>query len=295
MKFPISLFFLTISLFFYFLKTDFSLFFLSVHKLIIIFIVSSSLSISGLILQNLLKNPLVEPYILGISSVSALGYVLSIILNLNVALSNILMLIFVFICFFIIILNYDNSFKLVLVGIAINMLSSSLINFLMAISKQDIFKTIFILWGNIDRILKNSEIIFLYFCFVVVIIIIFWLFLNRKKLLLLSLSDEEALSFGFDIKRYKKIFLIISFFLTSISVYFAGIIGFIGLIVPHISRMLNSDNYNFIILDCIGFSISFIIFSFLIFKSLNLSLPIGIITSIIGTPVFIIILLRYFR
>lgn len=295
MKFPISLFFLIISLFFYFLQTDFSLFFLSIHKLIIIFIVGSSLSISGLILQNLLKNPLVEPYILGISSVSALGYVLSIILNLNVVLSNILMLIFVFVCFFIIMLNYDNSFKLILVGIAINMLSSSLINFLMAISKQDIFKTIFILWGNVDRILKNSEIIFLYFCFIFVIIIIFWLLLNRKKLLLLSLSDEEALSFGFDIKRYKKIFLIISFILTSISVYFAGIIGFIGLIVPHISRMLNDDNYNSIIIDCVSFSVSFIILSFLIFKFLNLSLPIGIITSIIGTPIFIIILLRYFR
>jgi len=261
----------------------------------IIFIVASSLSISGLILQNLLKNPLVEPYILGISSISALGYVLSIILNLNVILSNLLMLIFVFICFFIIILNYDNSFKLVLVGIAINILSSSLINFLMAISKQDIFKTIFILWGNVDRILRNSEIIFLYFCFVFVIIIIFWLFLNHEKLLLLSLSDEEALSFGFDIRRYKKIFLIISFLLTSISVYFAGIIGFIGLIVPHISKMLNGDNYGFVIVDSIGFSVSFIVFSFLIFKFLNLSLPIGIITSIIGTPFFIVILLKYFR
>ena len=295
MKFPTSLIFLIVSLFFYFLQTDFSLFFLSVHKLMIIFIVASSLSISGLILQNLLKNPLVEPYILGISSISALGYVLSIILNLNVILSNLLMLIFVFICFFIIILNYDNSFKLVLMGIAINILSSSLINFLMAISKQDIFKTIFILWGNVDRILRNSEIIFLYFCFVFVIIIIFWLFLNHEKLLLLSLSDEEALSFGFDIRRYKKIFLIISFLLTSISVYFAGIIGFIGLIVPHISKMLNGDNYGFVIVDSIGFSVSFIVFSFLIFKFLNLSLPIGIITSIIGTPFFILILLRYFR
>ena len=295
MKFPTSLIFLIVSLFFYFLQTDFSLFFLSVHKLMIIFIVASSLSISGLILQNLLKNPLVEPYILGISSISALGYVLSIILNLNVILSNLLMLIFVFICFFIIILNYDNSFKLLLVGIAINILSSSLINFLMAISKQDIFKTIFILWGNVDRILRNSEIIFLYFCFVFVIIIIFWLFLNHEKLLLLSLSDEEALSFGFDIRRYKKIFLIISFLLTSISVYFAGIIGFIGLIVPHISKMLNGDNYGFVIVDSIGFSVSFIVFSFLIFKFLNLSLPIGIITSIIGTPFFIVILLRYFR
>jgi len=295
MKFPTSLIFLIVSLFFYFLQTDFSLFFLSVHKLMIIFIVASSLSISGLILQNLLKNPLVEPYILGISSISALGYVLSIILNLNVILSNLLMLIFVFICFFIIILNYDNSFKLVLVGIAINILSSSLINFLMAISKQDIFKTIFILWGNVDRILRNSEIIFLYFCFVFVIIIIFWLFLNHEKLLLLSLSDEEALSFGFDIRRYKKIFLIISFLLTSISVYFAGIIGFIGLIVPHISKMLNGDNYGFVIVDSIGFSVSFIVFSFLIFKFLNLSLPIGIITSIIGTPFFIVNLLRYFR
>lgn len=290
--FPISIIFFIFSLLIYLLKTDFSLLFFSIHKLMIIFITGISLSISGLILQNLLKNPLVEPYILGISSISALGFVLSIILNLNVILSNLLMLVLVIICFFAIILNYENSLKIILIGLSINMLSSSLISFLMAISKQDIFKTIFILWGNVDRILRNSEVIFLYFCFIVVILISFWLFLNRKKLLLLSLSDEEALSFGFDVKKYKRIFLIISFILTSISVYFAGIIGFIGLIIPHISKMLNGDNYAFVIIDCIGFSISFIIFSVLIFKFFNLSLPIGIITSIIGTPIFIMMLSR---
>ncbi|MFZ8846277.1 MAG: iron chelate uptake ABC transporter family permease subunit [Candidatus Hydrothermia bacterium] len=290
--FPISIIFFIFSLLIYLLKTDFSLLFFSIHKLMIIFITGISLSISGLILQNLLKNPLVEPYILGISSISALGFVLSIILNLNVILSNLLMLALVIICFFAIILNYENSLKIILIGLSINMLSSSLISFLMAISKQDIFKTIFILWGNVDRILRNSEVIFLYFCFIVVILISFWLFLNRKKLLLLSLSDEEALSFGFDVKKYKRIFLIISFILTSISVYFSGIIGFIGLIIPHISKMLNGDNYAFVIIDCIGFSISFIIFSVLIFKFFNLSLPIGIITSIIGTPIFIMMLSR---
>jgi iron complex transport system permease protein len=290
--FPISIIFFIFSLFIYLLKTDFSLLFFSIHKLMIIFITGISLSISGLILQNLLKNPLVEPYILGISSISALGFVLSIILNLNVILSNLLMLALVIICFFAIILNYENSLKIILIGLSINMLSSSLISFLMAISKQDIFKTIFILWGNVDRILRNSEVIFLYFCFIVVILISFWLFLNRKKLLLLSLSDEEALSFGFDVKKYKRIFLIISFILTSISVYFSGIIGFIGLIIPHISKMLNGDNYAFVIIDCIGLSISFIIFSVLIFKFFNLSLPIGIITSIIGTPIFIMMLSR---
>jgi len=290
--FPTSIIFFIFSLLIYLLKTDFSLLFFSIHKLMIILITGISLSISGLILQNLLKNPLVEPYILGISSISALGFVLSIILNLNVILSNLLMLALVIICFFAIILNYENSLKIILIGLSINMLSSSLISFLMAISKQDIFKTIFILWGNVDRILRNSEVIFLYFCFIVVILISFWLFLNRKKLLLLSLSDEEALSFGFDVKKYKRIFLIISFILTSISVYFSGIIGFIGLIIPHISKMLNGDNYAFVIIDCIGLSISFIIFSVLIFKFFNLSLPIGIITSIIGTPIFIMMLSR---
>jgi len=290
--FPTSIIFFIFSLLIYFLKTDFSLLFFSIHKLMIILITGISLSISGLILQNLLKNPLVEPYILGISSISALGFVLSIILNLNVILSNLLMLALVIICFFAIILNYENSLKIILIGLSINMLSSSLISFLMAISKQDIFKTIFILWGNVDRILRNSEVIFLYFCFIGVILISFWLFLNRKKLLLLSLSDEEALSFGFDVKKYKRIFLIISFILTSISVYFSGIIGFIGLIIPHISKMLNGDNYAFVIIDCIGLSISFIIFSVLIFKFFNLSLPIGIITSIIGTPIFIMMLSR---
>ncbi|MEO0197204.1 MAG: iron chelate uptake ABC transporter family permease subunit [candidate division WOR-3 bacterium] len=279
----------------YFLKGDILLINLLIHKLIIIFIVGVSLSLSGLILQNILKNPLVEPYILGISSASALGFVISIILNFNIFLTNALMLFFIFMCYVLIISNYGNSLKFILIGISINLICSSLINLLMAISKQDIFKTIFILWGNLDRILTKNEILFLYICLIVVVFSLIWIYFNRKKLLLLSLSDEESLSLGLELKKYKRVFITISFILVSISVYFAGIIGFVGLIVPHISKILNKDNYSFVIFDCVNISLILLILAQLLLKFLNFSLPIGIITSLIGAPFFVLLLIRYLR
>lgn len=261
----------------------------------IIFIVGSSLSIAGLILQNLLKNPLVEPYILGISSASALGFVISIILNLNIFLTNAIMLIFTILIYIFIISNYGSSLKFILIGISINLICASIINFLMAIAKQDIFKTVFILWGNLDRIITRSEAIFLYACFLFVIIALIFTILNRRKLQILSLSDEEALSLGLDVVKYKKLFLTIAFILTSISVYFSGIISFIGLIVPHISKILNKDNYYLVIFDCVNISMVILILSVLLLKFLNVSIPIGIITSLVGVPFFIILLLRYLR
>ncbi|MEO0151131.1 MAG: iron chelate uptake ABC transporter family permease subunit [candidate division WOR-3 bacterium] len=268
---------------------------LLIHKLIIIFIVGVSLSLSGLILQNILKNPLVEPYILGISSASALGFVISIILNFNIFLTNALMLFFIFMCYVLIISNYGNSLKFILIGISINLICSSLINLLMAISKQDIFKTIFILWGNLDRILTKNEVLFLYICLIIVVFSLIWIYFNRKKLLLLSLSDEESLSLGLELKKYKRVFITISFILVSISVYFAGIIGFVGLIVPHISKILNKDNYSFVIFDCVNISLILLILAQLLLKFLNFSLPIGIITSLIGAPFFVLLLIRYLR
>ncbi len=279
----------------YLISSDLSLLSFLIHKLMIIFVVGSSLSISGLILQNLLKNPLVEPYILGISSTSALGFVISIILNLNIFFTNILMLILITLIYLFIIANYGSSLKFILIGISINLICSSIINLLMAISKQDIFKTIFILWGNLDRIITRSEAIFLYICFLFIILVIIWMIFNRNKLQILSLSDEEALSFGLDVKKYRRVFLTIAFVSTTISVYFSGIISFLGLVVPHISKILNKDNYSFVILDCLNISISFLILSALFLKFLKLSLPIGIITSIIGIPIFIVLILRYLR
>ncbi|MEO0203079.1 MAG: iron ABC transporter permease [candidate division WOR-3 bacterium] len=279
----------------YFLKSEISLINLLIHKMLIIFIVGSSLSISGLVLQNILKNPLVEPYILGISSASALGFVISIILNLNIFLTNALMIFFIIVCYVLIISNYNVSLKFILVGLSINLACSSLINFLMAISKQDIFKTIFILWGNLDRILTNEEVIFLYISSFIVILSLIWVFQNRKKLILLSLSDEESLSFGLEVRKYRGIFITISFLLTSISVYFAGIVGFIGLIVPHISKILNKDSYNLVILDCLTISFVLLMSAQIFLKFLNLSLPVGIITSLLGVPFFIVLLTRYLK
>ncbi len=279
----------------YLISSDLSLLSFSIHKLMIIFVVGSSLSISGLILQNLLKNPLVEPYILGISSASALGFVISIILNLNILFTNILMLILITLIYLLIIVNYGSSLKFILIGISINLICSSIISLLMAISKQDIFKTVFILWGNLDRIITKNEAIFLYICLFFIIFVVIWMILNKNKLQILSLSDEEALSFGLDFRKYRRIFLTIAFILTSISVYFSGIISFLGLIVPHISKILNKDNYSFVMLDCLNISVSLLILSVLFLKFLKLSLPIGIITSIIGVPIFIVLLLRYLR
>ena len=126
---------------------------------------------------------------------------------------------------------------------------------------------------------------------------IFFTIYHGKDLNVLVMGEEEAMTMGLDTKRLKRNMLLICALLTSIAVSVSGIIGFVGLIVPHFIRLIFGSEHKFLLKASFVFGAIFMLLSDTIARSLlgGFEIPVGIITSLIGGPLFLILLVRYRR
>lgn len=257
--------------------------------------IGASLAISGASFQAMFVNPLVSPGILGVLSGASFGAALGMVLGWSWFFINISTFIFGFLAvIFALFISYiyssaKNMIILVLGGI----ISSSLFSALLSILKYsaDPYDTLpaitYWLMGSLS--FSTSSIV--WNLTIPLILGVFILIFLSKYLNALSLGDEEAKALGVDTKKIKIVVILVATFISALSVILAGIIGWIGLIIPHIVRFLfGADNKIVLPLSAIVGAIfllivdntSRIIFSF--------EIPIGIVTSIIGIPIFILIL-----
>ncbi len=293
-KFLLILLLLTASILMYFAGAQGPILHLRFWRFALIVVVASSLSTAGLVLQNILRNPLVEPYIIGVSSTGALGYVLGLILGIPFPFDGLMTAAGVVLGFVPVYLSGKSPLKFILMGVAVGLFSSSILSLLMALHHQDILKTFYILWGNVDRIFSPLDIYILGILGTLALLLLIITFGLRRVLLIMSLPREEARAFGVDADLYMRIFILIAFLLTGISVYLAGVIGFVGLVVPHISRMLFADRMDLIIPSSALLSTVLLLLSDTLIRTLlPVSLPVGIITSIVGVPFFVYLLHRW--
>ena len=277
---------------------------LRLPKLLIGIIAGIGLSIVGGLYQGLFKNPLAEPYLLGISSGAAFGAVLSFYFNLdkiplignyilifNAFLSGILT---VFLILFI--SNYKknlNLMYLLLTGVIINTFLFS-IEFLIIIFSYGRMQNVLLwLWGSLP-ILDYGVLIMVG---VIVLAGYFIILFNYKSVNLLSISKEFLISKGVDLKKKTLLFVIVSTVMIAAVTSLCGIIGFIGLIVPHIIRLIIGYDFRKIFLYSILIGPIFIIVSDLLNNLLfyPITIPLGMITTIIGAPVFFYLLRRNIR
>ncbi len=293
-KFLLILLLLALSILVYFVGAEGPILHLRFWRFVLMVVVASSLSIAGLILQNVLRNPLVEPYIIGVSSTGALGYVVGLILSIPFPFDGLMTVAGVVLGFIPVYMAGRSPLKFILMGVAVGLFSSSILSLLMALNHQDILKTFYILWGNVDRIFSALDITILIALGIISFLLLIITFGLRRVLMIMSLPQEEARAFGVDTDRYMRIFILIAFLLTGISVYLAGVIGFVGLVVPHIARMLFPDRMELIIPSSVIIATVLLLLSdTLIRVLLPVSLPIGIITSIVGVPFFVYFLSRW--
>ncbi|QKF58153.1 FecCD family ABC transporter permease [Aliarcobacter lanthieri] len=257
--------------------------------------IGASLAISGASFQAMFVNPLVSPGILGVLSGASFGAALGMVLGWSWFFINISTFIFGFLAvIFALFISYiyssaKNMIILVLGGI----ISSSLFSALLSILKYsaDPYDTLpaitYWLMGSLS--FSTSSII--WNLTIPMLLGVFILIFLSKYLNALSLGDEEAKALGVDTKKIKIVVILVATFISALSVILAGIIGWIGLIIPHIVRFLfGADNKIVLPLSAIVGAIfllivdntSRIIFSF--------EIPIGIVTSIIGIPIFILVL-----
>ncbi len=282
----------------YFFNIPEKILFIRLNILLQAIMVSSILSLSGMVLQILLSNPLAEPYLIGVSGAASFGSVITVFLSLkpifvyrtifSVA-GSLAIIIIIFLWS-----NRKSSFsitKAILLGVSFNALFSSLIILLQSfLLPNDFYASIRWLMGNFDYLTTGEMIILLSGFFV----ILSYTIIFKKELFIYQTGEEMSLSVGIDTNKLKIIGFLCVAYSTGISVSITGMIGFVGLVVPHISRMIFKDYKENSIPSVL--LVGNIIILMALFFSRNISagtiIPIGVISSLIGAPFFIHILLK---
>jgi iron complex transport system permease protein len=262
--------------------------------------VGGALSLSGVILQGVYRNPLVEPYTLGISGGASLGVAVTIIFNLSTVLGIYMLplsgftgaVITTFLVYVLAVRkNYYNINRMLLIGVMISFMASSTMMFLMATTTtQNLNSIIFWIMGSLDE--TNTTLVKIVFYTSVAGLIISYLLANPLNAL--RLGESKAKHLGVNTSFTIKILFIVASVLTGISVSVAGVIGFVGLIIPHLLRMIiGSDHRLLLISSFLGGSI-FILISDIIARTIIApnELPIGVITGMVGGFIFIIVMSR---
>ncbi len=257
-------------------------------------IVGAALSACGVIFQAVLRNPLAEPYTLGVSSGGALGATISIMIGLSGAAM-------VGMCFMgclitiLIILGlastkgFSNT-MLILCGVIIGFLLSSIMMLLFSLSTtRDVYASVMWLMGSLSTPGRDSLRIMVYF----VLPLVLALMLFSRDINILSLGDEKAMYLGLNARTARALLFLISSLITGACVAVAGVISFVGLIMPHIMRKIIGPDHRLLIPSSMIAGSILLVLSDTIARIVisPLELPVGVITGITGGLFFLFMIL----
>ncbi len=269
-------------------------------RVLMAFIVGFAISMSGCIMQQVLRNPLASTYTMGVSGGASIGIAIFVILGISSFTSNLLMgtiafafgLVALFIVLHIsnIIDKSLNNSTIVLVGFVISIFTNSLLMTLATFNKDKFQKIMSYQLGSFAYSNFNE----IAFVSIAVLFCLILLLIFRYEIDILSFGENTGLSLGVDVQKVKLIAIIISAILCGVSVAFAGIIAFVDLIAPHISRKFVGSKiiYSTVLAGFIGGSL--MLLSDLIARSIiaPAEISVGIITSLIGAPFFLTVFLK---
>ena len=256
-------------------------------------LIGMNLSVVGATYQGIFKNPMADPYILGISSGAALGSAFSIVLGLNnnAVLAFIGALLTTYLVYSVArVGNKAPTVNLLLAGVAVSFFLSSIISLLMVLFTKQIDKIVFWSLGSLASANWNRVVLVFALSIPMIILII----ANSRELNIISTGEESAKNLGVNTEKTKKFLLIISSLLIATSVSFTGIIGFVGLIIPHSVRILYGADHKRLLPLSALYGIGFIIICDTLARILiaPTEIPIGAITSFFGAPYFIYLLYK---
>jgi len=272
---------------------------LRVARVILAFFVGGILALSGLIFQIIFKNELITPYTLGIASGTTLFTAIGIILlpTMYIFISSILGSLFTILVLYIIskIINKtsigSSTNSILLIGIALSYFYGSALMLVFYMSSlQENYSIVRFTLGSLDTVgFSNSFVIF----FVsIVFYVIIYLYKNKIKLLLIS--NDMAFLKGLNVDKTNLTLLVVVSLCVGITISFTGPIGFIGLVIPHIVKIIYKKSAEKLFFPTFFFGGVFLVFSDLISRNLNTdsTLPIGVVTAFIGAPFFIYLLIK---
>ena len=262
--------------------------------------VGGSLSLSGILLQGVYRNPLVEPYTLGISGGASLGVAVAIVFGLQHLIGSFVLPISGFAgAFLIIFLVYTISSRsgriniqsMLLSGVMISFIASSLMMLMMATtSSENLHGIIFWIMGSLDE----PDMSLIYIALILAFTSLMASYFFVQPLNALRLGEEKARHLGINTDTTIKLLFLLASLLAGVSVAVAGVIGFVGLIIPHLMRLLVGSDYRILLVSSFLSGSIFLVLSDVIARTIISpnELPIGVITGIVGGIVFLLMMGR---
>ena len=278
-------------------STEFVIVHLRIPRIAMSVFAGASLTLCGAIFQSIFRNPVCDPYILGISSGASIGAALAFILGLDFYLFGVTS--FALVTAFLTLLlmlgitrlsNIKSPYVMLLAGISLNFLMASILTLLMVLNHQEMQKIIFWTMGSFATVSYYD----LSFFIPIFLIVVFFTFLLSKDLNIMQLGDIQAQSLGVNTQKLTYITLFLSSILIAATVSICGVIGFIGLIIPHLVRIIWGNNTKHLFAFSMLLGAIFMLIADTLARTVvtNAELPVGSITALIGAPYFIYMLVR---
>ncbi len=281
-----------------------------IPRLLMALVSGAAISISGLLMQTMFRNPIAGPYVLGVSSGAGLGVALSILggslfsalgfvqlstffsFPITETIAAILGALVLLFCITILSSRLRDGASLLIIGLMIGMAVSALVSIMQLYGSEGEVRR-FVLWGMGSLAgVTNSDLVFIIpiclACFIAS-------FLLHKRLDLMLLGEEDAEAVGLNIKQTRYSIIAIAGILAGIVTAYAGPIGFVGIAVPHLCRVtLKTSSHNILVPASILLGCTFLVYCDLLSKlpGLELTLPLNAVTALIGAPIVIRYMLR---
>ncbi len=257
-------------------------------------ITGMALAVAGAVLQALLRNPLADPYILGISSGAALGATLAIVLGL-ISLISLAGFLGAVLAMFLVYNLARTGHKistntLLLAGVIVSVFLSALISLIAYLKGRSMYQIILWLMGSLSE--TNITLIIIASLMVLIGIILVYLF--ARDLNIISIGEESAQHLGVDVEIVKKALFIITSLMTGAVVAITGLIGFVGLVIPHIMRLIVGPDHRILIIASLLAGGIFLALADLFARTIisPAEIPVGVITALFGGPFFLLLLKR---
>ena len=263
---------------------------LRLPRIVLALIIGTNLAISGTALQSVFANPLIDPYISSASAGAAWGIILSRRFGFaDLPGAVVFSLLSLFFSYQISRKNFRTTpTRLVLAGVTLNTFLNALIVIFFLTYHRDFYQLLFFLFGNLNE--TDWQLIGL--SFLLSIGGFFWLYRLSKHLDIISLGEDKSATLGISPENLKLQIFVVVGLLTAISVSLSGIIGFVGLIIPHLLRMqMGSTNRQIIPAAALGGSILLLVSDWLARNvAAPQELPLGVVTALLGVPYFLYLL-----
>ena len=258
-------------------------------------LVGGGLSVAGAVFQGVFRNPLASPYTLGISNGAGFGAALGILLGAGMVFTQVSAIAFglitVALTFLVASRSTRSNVTLVLAGMLISSLFASLVSLLKFVADptEKLPQIVYWLMGSFSAVSYDKLLMILPLYVVALLVLLAF----RWRLNVLAVGDTEARSFGVDVQRDRRIVIVAASVIAALAVSVSGIIGWVGIVVPHLARMITGPDFRCLLPASFSLGVAYLLVIDDVCRALtSMEIPIGVVTGIIGVPVFLYFIYR---